>query len=88
MTREREVTSYSMRRPPSRVPVSGAGRPCGVNAALMDDPTGAHNVLLGGLAMGISRDQVRERYREIVGFSGVDEKGDCISLPMRTYSSV
>ncbi|MER6845964.1 ABC transporter ATP-binding protein, partial [Streptomyces platensis] len=59
----------------------------GVNAALMNDLTGEKNVLLGGLAMGMSRDQVRDRYEGIVDFSGINEKGDFISLPMRTYSS-
>ncbi|WP_424210997.1 ABC transporter ATP-binding protein [Streptomyces sp. BI20] len=59
----------------------------GVNAALMNDLTGERNVMLGGLAMGMSREQIRERYQEIVDFSGINEKGDFISLPMRTYSS-
>ncbi|MER5910784.1 ABC transporter ATP-binding protein [Streptomyces sp. NPDC001982] len=59
----------------------------GVNAALMNDLTGERNVFLGGLAMGMSREQVKERYDEIVDFSGINEKGDFITLPMRTYSS-
>ncbi|MFF7674136.1 MULTISPECIES: ABC transporter ATP-binding protein [Streptomycetaceae] len=59
----------------------------GVNAALMNDLTGERNVMLGGLAMGMSQDEVRERYEQIVEFSGINEKGDFISLPMRTYSS-
>ncbi|MFD8003407.1 ABC transporter ATP-binding protein [Streptomyces mirabilis] len=59
----------------------------GVNAALMSDLTGERNVYLGGLAMGMSREQVKERYQEIVDFSGINEKGDFITLPMRTYSS-
>ncbi|MFH0518715.1 ABC transporter ATP-binding protein [Streptomyces sp. M41] len=59
----------------------------GVNAALMNDLTGERNVHLGGLAMGMSREQIRERYQEIVEFSGINEKGDFITLPMRTYSS-
>ncbi|GGK26721.1 ABC transporter ATP-binding protein [Streptomyces camponoticapitis] len=59
----------------------------GVNAALMNDLTGERNVILGGLAMGMSREQVRERYQSIVDFSGINEKGDFITLPMRTYSS-
>ncbi|WP_018565498.1 ABC transporter ATP-binding protein [Streptomyces sp. PsTaAH-124] len=59
----------------------------GVNAALMNDLTGERNVHLGGLAMGMSREQIRERYQEIVDFSGINEKGDFITLPMRTYSS-
>ena len=53
----------------------------GVNAALMSDLTGERNVYLGGLAMGMSREQVRERYQEIVDFSGINEKGDFITLP-------
>ncbi|MFI8308381.1 ABC transporter ATP-binding protein [Streptomyces sp. NPDC085927] len=59
----------------------------GVNAALMNDLTGERNVILGGLAMGMTREQVKERYQEIVDFSGINEKGDFITLPMRTYSS-
>ena len=53
----------------------------------MNDLTGERNVILGGLAMGMTREQVRERYQEIVDFSGINEKGDFITLPMRTYSS-
>ncbi|MFJ9734485.1 ABC transporter ATP-binding protein [Streptomyces sp. NPDC101169] len=59
----------------------------GVNAALMNDLTGERNVHLGGLAMGMSREEVKQRYEEIVEFSGINEKGDFITLPMRTYSS-
>ncbi len=53
----------------------------------MGDLTGERNVVLGGLAMGMTREEVKERYQEIVDFSGINEKGDFISLPMRTYSS-
>ncbi|MGW1763763.1 ABC transporter ATP-binding protein [Streptomyces sp. NPDC002073] len=59
----------------------------GVNAALMNDLTGERNVMLGGLAMGMSREEIKERYQGIVDFSGINEKGDFITLPMRTYSS-
>ncbi|MFI1014901.1 ABC transporter ATP-binding protein [Streptomyces sp. NPDC020965] len=59
----------------------------GVNAALMGDLTGERNVILGGLAMGMSRQEIHERYEDIVDFSGINEKGDFITLPMRTYSS-
>ena len=41
-------------------------------------------MVLGCLAMGMSPAEVKERYRDIVEFSGV---GDFIDLPMRTYSS-
>ncbi|MEU4098531.1 ABC transporter ATP-binding protein [Streptomyces sp. NPDC026673] len=70
-----------------RVFTEGQPSLLGVNAALMNDLTGERNVILGGLAMGMSQEQVRERYQEIVDFSGINEKGDFISLPMRTYSS-
>jgi teichoic acid transport system ATP-binding protein len=75
--------------PPERGKVYTDGQPSllGVNAALMNDLTGERNVILGGLAMGMSREQVRERYQGIVDFSGINEKGDFITLPMRTYSS-
>ncbi|MCB5169419.1 ABC transporter ATP-binding protein [Streptomyces bambusae] len=70
-----------------RVYTDGQPSLLGVNAALMNDLTGERNVLLGGLAMGMSRREVQERYEEIVEFSGINEKGDFIGLPMRTYSS-
>ncbi|GAB2772365.1 ABC transporter ATP-binding protein [Streptomyces chlorus] len=70
-----------------RIYTDGQPSLLGVNAALMNDLTGERNVMLGGLAMGMSREQVRERYQEIVDFSGINEKGDFITLPMRTYSS-
>lgn len=59
----------------------------GVNAALMNELTGERNVVLGCLAMGMSPADVKSRYQDIVDFSGINEKGDFISLPMRTYSS-
>ncbi|MDQ0687675.1 teichoic acid transport system ATP-binding protein [Streptomyces achromogenes] len=75
--------------PPESGRVYTDGQPSllGVNAAMMNDLTGERNVTLGGLAMGMSRDEIRERYQGIVDFSGINEKGDFISLPMRTYSS-
>ncbi|MYQ76761.1 MULTISPECIES: ABC transporter ATP-binding protein [unclassified Streptomyces] len=75
--------------PASKGRVHTHGQPSllGVNAALMGDLTGERNVVLGGLAMGMTRAEIRERYDEIVDFSGINEKGDFITLPMRTYSS-
>ncbi|GAA3372095.1 ABC transporter ATP-binding protein [Streptomyces sannanensis] len=75
--------------PPHRGRVYTHGQPSllGVNAALMGDLTGERNVILGGLAMGMSRTEIQERYQDIVDFSGINDKGDFISLPMRTYSS-
>ncbi|MFF7328437.1 ATP-binding cassette domain-containing protein [Streptomyces sp. NPDC008150] len=70
-----------------RIYTDGQPSLLGVNAALMSDLTGERNVYLGGLAMGMSREQIKARYQEIVDFSGINEKGDFITLPMRTYSS-
>jgi ABC-type polysaccharide/polyol phosphate transport system ATPase subunit len=52
----------------------------GFNAEL----TGRQNVTLGGLAAGLTRDQLEEKYDEIVEFAELEEFMD---LPMRTYSS-
>ena len=47
--------------------------------------TGRENVLLGGLAAGLSRAEIRERYDEIAEFAALE--GNFIDMPMRTYSS-
>lgn len=52
----------------------------GFNSAL----TGRENVVLGGLAAGLTKAQLKERFEEIADFAGL---GDFIDLPMRTYSS-
>ncbi|GGJ97623.1 ABC transporter ATP-binding protein [Pilimelia anulata] len=59
----------------------------GVNAALQNDLTGERNVALGCLAMGMSPEEVKVRTPEIIKFSGINDRGDFSSLPMRTYSS-
>ncbi|HEY2689833.1 MAG TPA: ABC transporter ATP-binding protein [Streptosporangiaceae bacterium] len=56
----------------------------GVNAALLDDLTGERNVILGCLAMGMTKQEARDKYQSIVEFSGV---GEFIDLPMKTYST-
>ena len=56
----------------------------GVNAALLDDLTGERNVVLGCLAMGMTKQEVKERFDAIVEFSGV---ASFIDYPMRTYST-
>lgn len=72
--------------PTSRGTIYAAARPSmlGVGAALLKDLSGERNVILGGLALGLSRAEIEARYDEIVDFSGI---GDFIDLPMRTYSS-
>ncbi|WP_312892793.1 ABC transporter ATP-binding protein [Allostreptomyces psammosilenae] len=59
----------------------------GVNAALMNDLTGERNIALGGLAMGMTPEQVKARTQAIIDFSGINDNDDFASLPMRTYSS-
>jgi ABC-type polysaccharide/polyol phosphate transport system ATPase subunit len=46
--------------------------------------TGRDNVILGGLAAGLTREQLAAKYDEIAEFA---ELGDFMDLPMRTYSS-
>jgi ABC-type polysaccharide/polyol phosphate transport system ATPase subunit len=48
------------------------------------DLTGRDNVVLGGLAAGLTRQQVEDKYDDIVKFA---ELQDAMDLPMRTYSS-
>lgn len=52
----------------------------GFNSAL----TGRENVILGGLAAGLSRKAVEERADEVAAFA---EIGEFIDVPVRTYSS-
>jgi len=72
--------------PPERgnVYTTGEASLLGVNAALMEDLTGERNVILGCLAMGMTKQEAKDKYQSIVDFSGV---GDFIDLPMKTYSS-
>jgi len=56
----------------------------GVSAALIPDLTGAENITLGGLAMGLTPEQVKDMFDSVVELSAL---GDAIDLPMRTYSS-
>ncbi len=52
----------------------------GFNSAL----SGRENVILGGLAAGLSRAQVAAKYDEIAEFAELD---DFMDLPMKTYSA-
>lgn len=64
--------------------VDGRSALLGVNAALIRSLSGERNVMIGGLALGLSRQQVNERFDDIVEFAGVE---DFINMPMTAYSS-
>ena len=72
--------------PPTEGSVYAEGEPTmlGVGAALINDLSGERNIVLGGLALGMSPLEVAEVYPRVVEFSGIGEQ---IELPMRTYSS-
>jgi teichoic acid transport system ATP-binding protein len=71
---------------PSAGQVWAHGEPAllGVNAALIPQLSGERNVVLGGLALGLRPDEVKERFDDVVDFAGVKE---AIEMPMKTYSS-
>lgn len=56
----------------------------GVGAVLNKQLSGRRNIMLGGLALGMSKADILAREEEIIEFAGI---GQAIDLPMRTYSS-
>lgn len=72
--------------PPSsgEVYLSGNASLLGVNAALMRELSGERNIMIGGLALGLTPAQVRQKTPEIVEFAGLEK---FIDLPMKAYSS-
>ncbi|MEE1838234.1 hypothetical protein PUR30_00165, partial [Streptomyces sp. JV190] len=44
-------------------------------------------VVLGGLGLGLSRVEIREGYLGFLDFSGINEMGELITVPLRRYSS-
>jgi teichoic acid transport system ATP-binding protein len=72
--------------PTTQGSIYASSRPAmlGVGAALLRDLSGESNVMLGGLALGMSVAEITEQYDDIVEFAGIR---DFISYPMRTYSS-
>ena len=56
----------------------------GVGASLMADLSGTRNIMIGCLALGLSRSEIEERFEDIVQFADI---GEFIDLPMRAYSS-
>lgn len=73
--------------PPSRGRVEVFGRVStllALGVGFKGELTGQENVVLGGLAAGLTRDQVEAKYDDIADFA---ELGDFMEMPMRTYSS-
>jgi teichoic acid transport system ATP-binding protein len=72
--------------PATRGAVYAKSRPnlLGIGAALLNDLSGSRNIILGGLALGMSRQEIEAKYDDIVEFTGLR---DFIDMPMRTYSS-
>jgi len=55
-----------------------------LGVAFNTELSGSENILLAGLASGMTRDQVAEKRKEITDFA---EIGEFIDLPTKTYSS-
>jgi teichoic acid transport system ATP-binding protein len=64
--------------------VSDEPRLMGVGATLMPLATGARNIRLGCLALGMAPAEVEAQFDEIADFT---ELGEAIERPLRTYSS-
>jgi len=56
----------------------------GVGAAMIKTLSGEKNVILGGLALGMTKAEIKSKFDSIVDFAGIR---DFIDLPMETYSS-
>lgn len=56
-----------------------------LSAGFHRDLTGRENVLIGGVLLGLSRREVRDRLDGIVAFSGLD--ADAIDAPLAGYSA-
>lgn len=55
-----------------------------IGVGFQNELTGKDNIFLSGLLMGFSKEQIEEKYDEIVRFS---ELGNFINAPVKTYSS-
>jgi ABC-type polysaccharide/polyol phosphate transport system ATPase subunit len=73
---------------PTRGAVSVRGRVTSLvdlSAGFHRDLTGHENVLVGGVLLGLTRREVRERYDDIVGFSGLPP--EALHWPLAAYSA-
>ena len=73
---------------PTRGRVTVRGRVASLvdlSAGFHRDLTGHENVLVGGVLLGLSRHEIRERYDDIVAFSGLP--ADALDWPLAAYSA-
>jgi teichoic acid transport system ATP-binding protein len=72
--------------PVNRGTIYARSRPTllGVAAVLQPALSGRRNIYLGGLALGLGRQEINERFDDIVAFSGLAQ---FIDYPLNTYSS-
>ena len=55
-----------------------------IGVGFKNDLTGRENIMLSGLLLGFTEEQVKEKMPEIIEFAAI---GDFIDMPVRTYSS-
>lgn len=72
------------RRSAGAVHVASQPQFLGVAAALNPRVSGHHNVILGGLALGLTREEVNACVPDVMAFSGLDEE---MTRPLYTFSS-
>ena len=74
--------------PPSQGAVTVQGRIASLvdlSAGFHRDLTGRENLLIGGVLLGLTRNEVRERHDEIIAFSGLDAA--TLDWPLAAYSA-
>jgi ABC-2 type transport system ATP-binding protein len=74
--------------PPTRGTVQTRGRVSSLvdlHAGFHRDLNGHENLQVAGVLLGMSRRQLRERYDEIIAFTGLEE--DALQEPLSTFSS-
>lgn len=64
--------------------MAGSAALLGVNAVLLPKLSGERNIYIGAQALGLSKQEVTERFADIVEFSGI---GEAVRRPMSTLSS-
>jgi lipopolysaccharide transport system ATP-binding protein len=72
-------------------PTTGEAKVFGRVAALLElgsgfkpEYTGRENVFLNGLLLGLTRNEIEQRYEDIISFADI---GDVLDRPVKTYSS-